>query len=144
MMCRSTRSRATPSGRLRALPARAVVWLVIAALLGMMVMPMTGTLAGPIGGVTLITVCTEHGAEPIALDREGRSVPFEKLHQHDRPCPFCLSQAGSVPLPVAAGPLPAPADAGQRAGIIPAAAIIIPAPLFLTGRQTRAPPAPRA
>ena len=119
---------------------RAVSWLVISALLGMLVMPMTGVCAGPVGDITLVTVCTEHGTKEVALDSEGKSVPLEKQHDHGRACPFCLSHSGDVPLPQAERSLVLPPVSGRMLAV-PVPAGIVPEPVFLTGRQTRAPPA---
>ena len=139
MIFRHTSSVTARSGHSKGVLERAVSWLVIAALLGMMVMPMAGALAGPAGGVTLVTVCTDHGTEEIALDAEGKSVPLEKQHHHGRACPFCLSHSGDAPLPVAAAQPALPADTGREVSV-PVPPGIVPEPVFLTGRQTRAPP----
>ena len=120
--------------------ARAVSWLTVLALLAMMVMPLAGALAGPANGATLVTICSDHGIEQIALDAEGRSIPLQKAHHHHRACPFCVSHAGAAPLPAAVvvpAPLP-PADS-QVAEFADIG--FVPPPLFLSGRETRAPPA---
>lgn len=128
-----------PSGHPQGVLARAVSWLVIAALLAMTAMPMSGALAGPPDGITLVTVCTDRGTKEIALDSEGKSVPLEKQHHHGRACPFCLSHSGDAPLPVAAAVPVLPMESGREIAV-PVPAGIVPAPVFLTGRQTRAPP----
>ena len=139
MSFRSHHSVAPPRGRRQGLLARAVSWLVVAALLGMMVMPMAGAFAGPAAGVTLVTICSDHGIEQIALDAEGKTVPLQKAHQHQRACPFCLSHSGGATLPAGVATLAPPLLFGQeRAG--PARPGIVPEPVFLSGRQTRAPP----
>ena len=139
MSFRRTRSSTASSGRRQGLLARAVSWLVISALLGVLVMPMAGAFAAP-AGATLVTICTDHGTERIALDAEGKSVPLEKPGHHGHFCPFCASHSGDAPLPVAAALPGLPTDAG-RAVSVPVPAGIVPEPVFLTGRQTRAPPA---
>ena len=141
MHSRCNSSPPTPPGRHKGLLTRAVSWLMISALLGMLVMPMSGVFASPADGVTLVTICTDHGTAQIALDAEGKSVPLEKQHHHGRACPFCLSHSGDAPLPAMAAQPALPADLGREIdGPVPAG--IVPEPVFLTGRQTRAPPAP--
>ena len=143
MSFRRTCSAAAPASRRNrslARPlARVVSWLVISALLGLMVMPLAGAFAQPAPGVSLVTICTDHGTEQIALDAEGRSVPLEK-HQHGRACPLCLSHSGNALLPAAAPLAPLPLDFGREV-VAPAPAGIVPEPVILTGRQSRAPPA---
>ena len=139
MSSRRTHSASASTGRRKGGLAQAVSWLVISALLGMMVMPLTGALAGPAASVTLVAICTEHGTEQIALDTEGKSVPLEKQHHHGRACPFCLSYSGGVPLPTAAQFSARPMELGRET-VVPVPTGIAPKPVFLTGRQPRAPP----
>ncbi len=139
MSFRPPRSVSAPHGRRQGLLARAVSWLVVTALLGMMVMPIAGAFAGPAAGVTLVTICSDHGIEQIALDAEGKTVPLQKAHQHQRACPFCLSHSGGMTLPAGVALSAPPLVFGQE-GAVPARPGIIPEPIFLSGRQTRAPP----
>ena len=139
MSFRRTRSASAPPSRRQGLLTRAVSWLVTAALLSMMVIPMAGAFPGPSAGVTLVTICSDHGVEQIALDAEGKSVPLQKAHQHHRACPFCLSHAGGVTLPVGVAVSAPPLEFGQKVAV-PIQPGIAHKPIFLTGRQTRAPP----
>jgi hypothetical protein len=143
MGIRRSHNSPTIFGRLRGLPARVLAWLTIAALLGAMVMPLTGAFAAPADGVTLVTVCTDHGIRQVALDDEGQSIPLEKAHHHHRACPFCLSHAGSVILPAGVAVSAPSAVAIDRTRVYTPAGIV-PEPVFLSGRPTRAPPAPVA
>ena len=127
-----------PFGRLKGLLARAVSWLVISALLSTLVLPLTEALAAQASGITLVAICTEHGTEQIALDSEGKSVPLEK-HHHGRACPFCLSHSGNASLPATTLLPVLPMNLGQTVAV-PVPSGIAPEPIFLTGRQPRAPP----
>ena len=128
-----------PSGRPKGLLARAVSWLVISALLSTLVLPLTEALAAQASGITLVAICTEHGTEQIALDSEGKSVPLEKQHHHGRACPFCLSHPGNASLPAATLLPVLPMNLGRTVAV-PVPSGIAPEPIFLTGRQPRAPP----
>ena len=121
--------------------ARAVSWLATLALLAMMVMPLAGALAGPANGATLVTICSDHGIEQVALDAEGRSIPLQKAHHHHRACPFCVSHSGAAPLPTAVI-VPTPLSPAGITAVEFADSGFVPAPVFLSGRETRAPPAP--
>ena len=132
--CRVNPSRASFRRR------RMVACLVILALLGVLLMPMTGAFAAWPEGVTLVTVCTDHGAQLVALDDEGESVPLKKAHDHGRACPFCLSYSGGVLAALPTVLLVLPVASGREIGV-PMPAGIFPEAVFLTGRQSRAPPA---
>ena len=117
----------------------AVSWLMISALLGVLLMPMTAATAGSHDGVTLVTVCTDTGPRQVALDDEGNSVPLETAHHHGCFCPFCLSHSAAAPPPLPAALSMLPVDSGREIGI-PVPVGIFPEAVFLTDRQSRAPP----
>jgi len=119
--------------------ARAVVWLMIAVLAGLPLMPMGGLVALR-GDVTLVTVCTEDGVRQVALDAEGKSVPLHRsVAHHGGMCPFCVGHDGfAMPPPVADAP--GPVLAGRDLPGLRPTAGDLPRPHFLTGRHSRAPP----
>jgi len=137
--CRA-RPLSTPSRRFRRPLVRGVSWLVIAALLGLLVMPMAAV-AGP-AGAGVVSICTAHGPEPMTVDADGRAVPLEKQQgRTGSACPFCTAHAGyTVPPPLAL--LPVPALAAGREGRPAAASPIVPRCYVLTGHPSRAPPFP--
>jgi len=132
------------SGRFRPALTRVVVWPVIAALLGLLGLPLVGLplvgMSGGIAGVTLVPVCSVDGYRQVALDDQGRPAPPPgKPLSHGGLCPVCAAHAGhSPPPPVAAAPEP-PA-AGDRAAAPVPVAVFVPRPYFLFGRHSRAPP----
>ena len=132
-----------PLGRVA---ARAVVWLVIAALLNVLAVPMPPDLGTDTTGPEslVVTICTQLGPQQVHLGADDQAAPVRQ-YPGNTPhsghiCPFCAVQAGAAlpPHPVAM-PLPPMAVASA----------IAPLPLldgqsavlwFLDGRPTRAPP----
>ncbi len=115
---------------------RGVVWLVIAALLQMHLMPMN--FGGREAGATLVSVCTDHGELQVKLDAEGKAIPSSQADL-GKSCPFCIAHSGyaSPQAPDLAAPFTSlTARIAQLAPVVPARS----ESRFLIGRLSRAPP----
>ncbi len=117
----------------RRLAARAVSWLTIFGLLGLLAMPMMGDA----GGASVMSVCTDQGDVQVLLYRQGQPVPPQPGHHHQA-CPFCLAHGGFTLLPTLASLPAAPVATGAAVVAFPQA--VVARLLFLSAHRSRAPP----
>jgi hypothetical protein len=113
--------------------ARGVAWLVVAALLSLLTMPMVGVVDPADGFGT--SLCASGATSP---DATAPSVPASKPHA-GAVCPFCLAHAGgfTLPSPVAALSTPLLFPKALHPVLLVG---VTPKAFFQTGCQSRAPP----
>ena len=118
----------------------AIAALVMAALFGLLVAPVAGIAAGPLGKGSAITICTDRGLTQIILDTGGAPAsPVQGKSHHGPVCQLCVLHADGPFLPLHAFEMAARFASGG-APALAVAAVVVPRRLFLSGRPTRAPP----
>ncbi|CAH2602511.1 conserved protein of unknown function [Rhodovastum atsumiense] len=108
-------------------------WPARVALLALLLMPLLRGLQAPSGEGLTVTICTEHGAEEVALDADGAKLP-----PAGKACWFCIAHPGWMVAGVPDPPPPRRVVLTQLAAPMPAG--IVARRDFLLGRRTRAPP----
>ena len=141
-MSRRSHHPAVAAARFGRSAARGVIWLVVAAVLNLLILPMHCEAAGDGQGLTLVSVCTEDGLRHIALTLDGQAVPPPDSHKaadHEHGCPLCAIHSGAV-LPPPSGSVLAPSSVIARSAMPPALKDRRVARSFLDGPPSRASP----
>ena len=118
----------------------AITVRVMAALFGLLVAPVAGIAAGPLGQGSAITICTDRGVTQIILDTGGAPVsPTQGKGHHGPVCQLCVLHADGPFLQLHAFEMAARFASGAAPAPV-VGAVVVPRRLFLSGRPTRAPP----
>jgi len=125
----------------KGLVTRLACRLAIAGVLCLLLAPVLHLVAAAEeGGAELVVLCTDHGMEQFVLDSEGKPVPLHKAGHHI--CACCLiapDQGDQAMLGVSVAPPEGPVRVAAIRAVVPAA--VFPERHFLSGRESRAPPA---